>query len=82
LEIETKKKTAKEYRNNDFVCPECGDNDCLIDKHGKKYPCLSCIQIDIGQKIMKNISKVVDRNNMLIEKLCGIFTPKEDSNND
>lgn len=71
-------KNHKVEIKSDFVCPECGVEDCLVDKNGKKYPCLSCIQIDIGQKIMKNYSKIVDKNNILIEKLCDIFSQKKE----
>lgn len=79
---EDKKTSSKKHDihiSSDFICPECGENDCLIDKNGNKYPCLSCLQIDIGQKIMKNYSKIVDRNNALIQKLCEIFTVKKEN---
>lgn len=75
--ISSPKKHKVEIKS-DFICPECGAEDCLVDKNGKKYPCLSCIQIDIGQKIMKNYSKIVDKNNILIEKLCEIFSQKKE----
>jgi predicted RNA-binding Zn-ribbon protein involved in translation (DUF1610 family) len=64
-------------KSHDWKCPECGIDDCLVDKHGNKYPCLGCLQIDIGQKIMqklgkdftsigKEINKTMNVNNQII----------------
>lgn len=65
----SKKKTV-EKNPDDWKCEECGENDCLKDKHGVKYPCLSCLQIDIGQKILRQfadkVSTTLNMNNDII----------------
>lgn len=64
--------------DNDWKCPECSDGECLKDRQGNKYPCLSCLQIDIGQRILekfgkefaqtgKEINKTLNLNNTVIQ---------------
>lgn len=68
-----KKDINKEKKNdeNDWTCPECNSDDCLKDKHGNKYPCISCLQIDIGQKILREfgdkVNKTLNVNNNIID---------------
>jgi transcription elongation factor Elf1 len=70
-------KKYKQKSSMDYTCPDCGSEDsALVDKYGNKYPCLSCLQINIGQKIMSNIKPVLEKNNYLIDGLCKLFSEK------
>lgn len=69
---ESKKAVKNEKAKiNDWKCPECGGSDCLKDKDGNSYPCLSCLQIDIAQKVLKDFVNKLDKslnlNNEIIE---------------
>jgi len=86
----SKDSSIVKQKKNNFKCPKCGSDEGLVDKDGNTHPCLSCIQIDIGQKLMDKIGKefalVVNKNNLVIDELIKIFTPKredteENSNN-
>lgn len=45
--------TPTKSRNIDYKCPRCGSADsALVDKDGRKYPCMSCIEIDVGLRLM------------------------------
>jgi len=74
VELKNDEQEDNTTKNNftDWKCPDCGENECLRDKHGHKYPCLSCLQIDIGQKIMENfglkIKKSLDTNGEIISE--------------
>lgn len=76
----TENKSSRDKQDNkkDFVCPKCGSNEGLVDKDGNKYPCISCLQIDLGQKIIgkmaKEFSGVINKNNLLIDELVNIFS--------
>ncbi len=38
----------------DYTCPECGEKDvALYDKFGNKFPCLTCIKIDVAKQLQK-----------------------------
>ena len=75
---ESKFTKDKQENKKDFVCPKCGSNEGLIDKDGNKYPCISCLQIDLGQKIIgkmaKEFSGIINKNNLLIDELVNIFS--------
>ena len=68
---EVKQTQKKVIKHNDFICPLCHSNEGLVDKDGKVYPCYSCIQIDVGKRILDNYNKTVkqtvDKNNIIIE---------------
>ena len=72
-----KKSNNKEESPEDWKCPECGSDECLKDRQGTKYPCLSCLQIDIGQKILRQftdkISNSLDINNKVIESFVNFL---------
>jgi len=80
---ENESSLENDKKNKTFVCPVCGSDEGLVDKNGNTHPCLSCLQIDIGKKISEKIGKefalVVNKNNMIIDELIKIFTPKKES---
>lgn len=77
-----KKNNTKEEAVEDWTCPECGSNECLKDRQGTKYPCLSCLQIDIGQKILRQftdkITNSIDINNKVIESFVDFLKRGKD----
>lgn len=83
-EKKNSKDNNKEKSKDDWTCPECNGNDCLKDKDGNKYPCLSCLQIDIGQKILRQFADKVSGHLKMNNDIIGSFINylKKENNND
>jgi len=60
-----------------WICPVCGEETGLVDKNGKTYPCYSCLQIDIGQRLerkyMDQIKQLLAKNTFVLDRFNDII---------